>query len=90
MGSSSDGAERVDDVDAWLERNADILRIRDARGTESWERAKQADPEDGEFLQFIGSPAALLSLIVIILISRGKPPAYELNSALNAAGPDPS
>jgi len=46
MASSSDDAEPVDHADIWLERNADVLRIRDARGTESWEGAKQSDPED--------------------------------------------
>ena len=54
MASSSDNAERVDDIHAWLERNADVLRIRDARGTESWERAKQADPDDLEQLEDLG------------------------------------
>jgi hypothetical protein len=34
----SDG-EPIDDVDAWLERNADHLRLEKARGTESWQRA---------------------------------------------------
>jgi len=53
MASISD-AEPVDDLDAWLERNADVLRIRDARGTESWERAKQADAEDVEQLEPLG------------------------------------
>jgi len=54
MTSSSDDAEPVDDVDAWLERNAEVLLIRDAGGIEYWERAKQADPEDVKQLEKLG------------------------------------
>ena len=34
--------EPIDDVDAWLERNADWVRLEKARGTESWQRATEA------------------------------------------------
>jgi len=54
MASSSEEVEPIDDVDAWLERNADVLRLRDARGTESWERAKTAELEDVETLDDVG------------------------------------
>lgn len=42
------------DGDGWLERNADIQRVRDARGTESWERAKKLEKDRIESLEGLG------------------------------------